>query len=122
MTRQNARSTKSPGDVTIGRGEIWWGEAGSKGRPFLILTRDEAIPVLRMVLVAPITRTIRQIPTEVPLGISEGLPVASVAAMDGVFPLPKSMLVRRMGALAPERHRELCEALSAAVDCSPRLG
>lgn len=103
--------------MTIGRGEIWWGEAGSKGRPFLILTRDEAIPVLRTVLVAPITRTIRQIPTEVPLGISEGLPVASVAAMDAVFPLPKSMLVRRMGALAPERRHELCDALSAAVDC-----
>jgi mRNA-degrading endonuclease toxin of MazEF toxin-antitoxin module len=36
--------------------------------------------------------------------------------MDAVLALPKSMLVRRMGALAPERHRELCEALAAAVD------
>jgi mRNA interferase MazF len=103
--------------VTIGRGEIWWGEAGSKGRPFLILSRDEAIPVLRTVLVAPVTRTIRHIPTEVPLGISEGLPVASAATMDTVLAFPKSMLVRRMGALAIERQHELCEALSAAVDC-----
>jgi mRNA interferase MazF len=103
--------------VSIGRGEIWWGEADSKGRPFLILTRDEAIPVLRAVLVAPITRTIRHIPTEVTLGISEGLPVASVATMDGLLTLPKSMLVRRMGALAPERAHELCAALAAAVDC-----
>jgi mRNA interferase MazF len=102
--------------VTIGRGEIWWGEAGSKGRPFLILTRDDAIPVLRTVLVAPVTRTIRDIPTEVPLGISEGLPVASAATMDTVLALPKSMLVRRMGALAPERHRELGAALAAAID------
>jgi mRNA interferase MazF len=108
--------------VTIRRGEIWWAQADSKGRPFLILTRDEVIPVLRTILVAPITRTIRHIPTEVSLGISEGLPVASAATMDSVLALPKSMLVRRMGALAPERHRELCEALSAAVDCSPRLG
>jgi mRNA interferase MazF len=103
--------------MTIGRGEIWWGETDSKGRPFLVLTRVEAIPVLRTVLVAPITRTIRHIPTEVPLGISEGLPVASAASMDAVHTFPKSMLVRRMGALGPERHRELCEALSAAVDC-----
>ena len=103
--------------MTIGRGEIWWGEGDAKGRPFLILTRSEAIPVLRTVLVAPISRTIRNIPTEVPLGISEGLPVASVAAMDAVHTFPKSMLVRRMGALAPERQGELCEALSAAVDC-----
>ena len=112
-----ARSPKSPGDMAIGRGEIWWAEAGSKGRPFLIMTRDEAIPVLRTVLAAPITRTIRHIPTEVPLGISEGLPVASAAAMDALFALPKSMLVRRMGALAPERRHEVCDALSAAIDC-----
>lgn len=103
--------------MTIGRGEIWWGEADPKGRPFLILTRDEAIPVLRTVLVAPITRTVRHIPTEVPLGISEGLPVASAAAMDNVLAIPKSMLVRRMGSLAPERQHELGEALFAAIDC-----
>jgi mRNA interferase MazF len=103
--------------VTIGRGEIWWGEADSKGRPFLILTRDEAIPVLRTVLVAPITRTIRHIPTEVPVGISEGLSVASAASMDAMLAIPKSLLVRRMGALPPERQRELCVALSAAIDC-----
>jgi mRNA interferase MazF len=103
--------------VTIGRGEIWWGESDSSGRPFLILTRDEAIPVLRTALVAPITRTIRHIPTEVPLGISEGLPVASAASMDAVFALPKYMLVRRMGALGPERRHEVCNALSAAIDC-----
>ncbi len=67
--------------------------------------------MLRTVLVAPITRTIRHIPTEVPLGISEGLPVASAATMDNVFAIPKSMLVRRMGSLAPERQHELGEAL-----------
>jgi mRNA interferase MazF len=105
--------------VTIERGEVWWAETpeSSKGRPFLILTRNEAIPILRTILVAPVTRTIRHIPTEVTLGISEGLPVASAAVMDGVLAFPKSMLVRRMGALAPERHGELCQALSAAIDC-----
>jgi len=103
--------------VTIGHGEVWWGESsGSKGRPFLVLSRDEAIPVLRTVLVAPVTRTIRRIPTEIPLGISEGLPVSSVAAMDCVIAFPKSMLVRRMGALAAERRRELRDALLAATD------
>jgi len=103
--------------VTIEHGEIWWGESSSsRGRPFLVLSRDEAIPVLRAILVAPITRTIRHIPTEVPLGISEGLPVASVASMDGMVAFPKSMLVRRMGALAPERRRELRDAFAAAID------
>ena len=65
---------------------------------------------------APVSRTIRGIPSEVPLGISEGLPVASVAAMDGVLAFPKSMLVRRIGALAPERVGELGQALAAAID------
>ena len=105
--------------MTIERGEIWWAETAdsSKGRPFLVLTRNESIPVLRSLLVAPVTRTIRRIPTEVLLGISEGLPVASAASLDGVLAVPKSMLVRRIGALSPERHRELCEAFAAAVDC-----
>jgi mRNA interferase MazF len=104
--------------MTIERGEVWWAETpeSSKGRPFLVLTRNEAIPVLRTLLVAPISRTIRRIPTEIQVGISEGLPVASVASMDGVLAFPKSMLVRRMGALAPERRHELGDALAAAID------
>lgn len=100
------------------RGEIWWGEApDAKGRPYLVLTRDEAIPVLRSLLVAPVTRRIRGIPTEVALGREEGLPTDGVASLDNVLGFPKSMLVRRMGALAPERRSEPCHALRAATDC-----
>jgi mRNA interferase MazF len=100
------------------RGEIWWGEApDAKGRPYLVLTRDDAIPVLRTILVAPVTRTIRGIPTEVPLGAEEGLPAEGVAALDNVLTFPKAMLVRRMGALATERRIEPCRAFGAATDC-----
>jgi mRNA interferase MazF len=100
------------------RGEVWWGEApDERGRPFLVLTRDEAIPVLPTILVAPVTRTVRGIPTEVALGPEEGLPSEGVATLDSVLTFPKAMLVRRMGALAPGRRAEPCEALRAAVDC-----
>ncbi len=100
------------------RGEIWWGEApDEKGRPYLVLTRDEAIPVLRTVLVAPVTRTIRAIPTEVPLGQAEGLPADSVAAMDAALAFPKSMLTRRMGGLPTGGLHALCDAMRAAIDC-----
>jgi mRNA interferase MazF len=100
------------------RGEIWWGEAPeAKPRPYLVLTRDEAIPVLRRILVAPITRTARGIPTEIPLGAPEGLPQECVATLDNVLTLSKSVLTRRMGALAPDRRDEPCEALRAATDC-----
>jgi mRNA interferase MazF len=83
----------------------------------LVLTRDEAIPVLRAILVAPVTRTVRGIPTEVALGVEEGLPVGCVATLDNVLTFPTAMLVRRMGALAPGRRGEPCVALRAAVDC-----
>lgn len=100
------------------RGEVWWGEAPDAiGRPYLVLTRDEAIPVLQTILVAPVTRTIRGIPTEVPVGAEEGLPADGVASMDNVLAFPKSLLVRRMGSLAPDRRSEPCEALRAATDC-----
>ncbi len=100
------------------RGEIWWGEApDAKGRPYLILTRNEAVPVLRTILVAPVTRTIRGIPTEVPVGPEEGLPDEGVAALDNVLTFPKTLLVRRMGSLTPARRDEPCEALRAATDC-----
>jgi mRNA interferase MazF len=100
------------------RGEVWWGETpDDKGRPYLILTRDEAIPVLRTILVAPVTRRIRGIPTEVAIGPEEGLPTDGVASLDNVLTFPKAMLVRRVGALAPERRSEPCEALKAATDC-----
>ena len=100
--------------MTIEQGEVWWGEASSsKGRPYLVLTRDEAIPVLRTVLVAPISRPAD--PHERSRSGSRSS-VASVASMDGVLAFPKSMLVRRMGALAPERRRELGDALAAAID------
>lgn len=100
------------------RGEVWWGETpDAKGRPFVVLTRDEAIPVLRAILVAPVTRTIRGIPTEVPLGPPEGLPTACVATLDTTTVFPRSMLARRMGTLSTTRMRELCDALAAATNC-----
>ena len=83
----------------------------------MVLTRDEAIPVLRTLLVAPVTRMVRDIPTEVPLGPDDGLPTDCVAAFDATTVFPRTMLVRRMGALTPSRIHELCDAMAAAIDC-----
>jgi mRNA interferase MazF len=98
--------------------DVWWGGApDAKGRPYLVVTRDDAIPVLHTLLVAPVRRTIWRIPTEVPLGTDDGLPVDCVATMDTVLAFPKAMLVRRMGALPPARQHELCAALRATANC-----
>ena len=64
------------------QGEIWWAEAEDKRRPVLVVTRSETIYVLTSVVVAPVTRTIRDIPTEVPLGPHHGLRQDCVANFD----------------------------------------
>jgi mRNA-degrading endonuclease toxin of MazEF toxin-antitoxin module len=53
----------------VSRGEVWWYEDPEEPpRPWVILTRDEAIDGLKKVLAAPATRTIRGIQTEVRVG------------------------------------------------------
>ena len=99
------------------QGEIWWAEAEDKRRPVLIVTRSEAIPVLTWVVVAPVTRTVRGIPTEVVLGAEEGLPAACAAALDNVQPVRRSFLTERAGRLSGDRRPELCRALAALADC-----
>jgi len=104
--------------VVVARGEIWWGETPEeKGRPFLVVSRDAANDVMQRVLVAPVTSRIRSVPSELPLGAAEGLPGPSAASFDNLRPFPKSMLVRRVGALLPERRHLLCAVAAATLDC-----
>jgi len=101
----------------VARGEVWWGETPEeKGRPFLVVSRDSANAVMQRVLVAPVTRRLRGLPSELTLGLAEGLPVESVASFDNLRPFPQAMLVRRLGALGPREH-EICRAAGAALDC-----
>ena len=100
------------------RGEVWWGELPDEGRrPFLVMTRDAAIPVLRTVVVAPVTRTIRGIPTELALGPDDGMPEECAASFDNVRVVPKAHLVERACGLDPFRMIEACRAYRAAADC-----
>jgi mRNA interferase MazF len=102
----------------VARGELWWGETpDEKGRPFLIVSRDAANQAMGRVLVAPVTRRARNVPSELRLGGDEGLPRPSVASFDNLRPFPKSMLVRRLGALGPARRHELCAVAAATLDC-----
>lgn len=100
------------------RGEIWWGEVEGAGRrPFLVMTRSAAIPVLHSVLAAPVTRTVRDIPTEVRLGPDDGMPGECAASFDNLRVVPKAYLVERQCVLGPSRLAEACQALRVAVDC-----
>lgn len=98
------------------RGEIWWGEIADIGRrPFLILTRDAAIPVLNNIVCAPVTTTIRNIPSELSLGTADGMPKPCVASMDNIRVVPKSRLVARVTRLRSDRLTEMCETLNIAM-------
>lgn len=99
------------------QGEVWWAEAEDKRRPVLVVTRSDAAPVLTWIIVAPVTRTIRQIPTEVRLGPFHGLPDECVASFDNLQPIRRSFLTQRVGELQVEEFDEICRALSALADC-----
>lgn len=102
--------------MTPAQGEIWWAEAEDKRRPVLIVTRSEAVPVLRWLIVAPVTRTVRDIPTEVPLGAPEGLEPPCAATFDTLQPIRRSFLTTRIG-VVPSPRATICEALRALADC-----
>ena len=101
----------------IRRGELWWADEPVSGRrPVLVLSRQSSIEVLPTVLVAPVSRTVRSIPSEVRLGDEEGLPVESVACLDHVRPIRKSLLTERIGQLSAERLAEAHIALRFVID------
>jgi mRNA interferase MazF len=99
------------------QGEVWWAEAQDKRRPVLVVTRSDAVPVLGWIIVAPVTRTIRQIPTEVRLGADHGLPDDCVASFDNLQPIRRSFLTQRAGGLQVDELDEICRALRALADC-----
>ncbi|MBI4401512.1 MAG: type II toxin-antitoxin system PemK/MazF family toxin [Nitrospirae bacterium] len=87
------------------RGEVWWADlpAPAGRRPVLLLSRNEAYAVRDLVTVAPVTTRIRQIPTEAPLGVEEGLPKRCVVNLDTITTIPKQTLTERITMLTPEK-------------------
>jgi len=102
----------------VAQGELWLLETpNDKRRPVLVVSRNEAIPVLNNVVVAPITSTIRTIPTCIPVGPDEGVDHESVATFDKIAALPKRLLTSQLGRLVPSGHNVICSALRALADC-----
>jgi mRNA interferase MazF len=95
---------------------VWWAEVETMRRPVLVVTRSEAVDVLTGIVVAPVTRTVRGIPTEISLGPEDGLPEQCVAAFDNLQRVSRSALTRRLGDIAPRREA-ICTALRALADC-----
>ncbi len=103
----------------VNRREIWLYTFGSpdKRRPVLVLSRQKAIGLLRTVLVAPITSTVHGAPSEVRVGVEEGLKHDSVVNLDQVQTVDQQKLHRFVGTVRPERMAAVCRALMIATGC-----
>ncbi len=95
------------------RGEIWWAELESPAgrRPVLLLSRDDAYSVRALITIAPVTTRIRNIPSEVALGIAENLPQDCVANLDTITTIPKDCLKSRLTALDAGKMKEVEAAI-----------
>ena len=100
------------------RGEIWWYEHPYlKRRPALIMTRDEAIGNLGELFTVLATTQIRGLPTEVEIGVADGMPSDCVLNADHIDAVDKSFLNERITVLGPEKMGEVCRALALATSC-----
>jgi len=104
----------------LDRAQIWLYEfkTPDKRRPVLILTRADVIPFLNTVTIAPITSTIRGAPSEVIVGIEEGLKRDSAVNLDYIQTVDQARLRRFIGTVSAEKMRRVCRALAIATGCA----
>jgi len=103
----------------VARGEIWMYRFAppDKRRPVVVLSRPALIEVLQTITVAAITGARRGSPTEVPVGIEEGLKKPSCINLVNVFTIRQAELRRLVGVLSADKMRDVCRALVVACGC-----
>jgi mRNA interferase MazF len=108
----------------VNRGEIWLYAFGSpdKRRPVLVLSRQKAISLLRTVLVAPVTSAIHGAPSEVQVGIEEGLKHESAINLDQVQTVDQQRLHHFVGSIGQQKMTAVCRALMIAAGCGDSTG
>jgi mRNA interferase MazF len=103
----------------LSRADIWLLERPrpDKRRPVLVLSRPSLIAALNTVTVAAITSTRRGSPTEVDLGVEEGLKAPCCVNLCNVFTVTQSDLRQFVGTVGSDKMRAICRALSIATAC-----
>jgi mRNA interferase MazF len=103
----------------VKRGEIrlYAFRAPDKRRPVLILSRQVLLDVLQTATVVPITSSSHGAPTEVDLGIEDGLKAPSCANLANVQTVRRRDLSRLVGTVRPGKMKEVCRALAVATGC-----
>jgi mRNA interferase MazF len=88
-----------------------------KERPVVVLTRDSAIPYLAAVTIAPVTSTIRGVPSEVILNAEDGMKAPCAVNLHNAVTVAKERLGRRVAQLHSLRMKEICTALRFSLGC-----
>ena len=99
------------------RGEIRWYKFThpDKRRPILILTRDSILEYLGEVTIAPITSTVRNIPSEVFLSKHDGMPRDCAVNCDHIQTVAKGKIGTLISALSPEKMKKVRKAIAFAL-------
>jgi len=99
------------------RGEIWWANMGGPAgkRPVVLLSRDESYILRSLIIVAPVTTRIRNIPSEVNLSTTDGMVKSCVVNVDTISTIKKQALINQISALNPEKMKEMEIALHFAL-------
>jgi len=105
------------GGLERGEVRLYRFPAPDKARPVLVLTRGSALGYLSRVTVAPITSTVRGVPSEVVLGTDDGMKQVCAVNLHNLITVPQASLGRRLAQLTPERLRQVCAALAFAIGC-----
>ena len=88
-----------------------------KNRPVVVLTRDSAIGYLATVTVAPVTSTIRGVPSEVVLDVEDGMKAPCAVNLHNAVTISQERLGRRVAKLDAARMAEICGALAFCLGC-----
>src|SRR5216683_8301109 len=101
----------------IRRGEVRWYRFArpDKRRPVVILNRDSALDFLGEVTIAPITSSVRDIPSEVLLGEPDGMPKDCAVNLDHVQTVAKGKIGSLITTLRPGKILEIRGALLFAL-------
>ncbi len=89
-----------------------------KKRPVVVVTRDSAIAYLSTVTVAPITSTIRGVPSEVMLNEEDGMKAPCAVNLHNAVTVSQNLLGKRVAHLSSLRMNEICAALRFSLGCN----
>jgi mRNA interferase MazF len=117
MAGQLAGKRTAGGKITRGEVRLYHFAPPDKKRPALVLTRTSAIAYLSTVTVAPVTSTIRGVPSEVVLNEEDGMKSPCAVNLHNAVTVSQHRLGRRVAQLSPARMNEVCAALRFSLGC-----